>query len=168
MHEYEQFEGLEVDFSFTEVGPCFGDLFTIVGYENPNFPPPGNFSFGQLASLDFIQVDDYFGIAGEAEHGDDVVVWLFPIVDGEVVDHHPGPFNGLRLSYDVLRNSSRNIELFGKCIDAFLESLPVTASFRGTELKSSTGATDAAREIVGFWEAQGITTGSAAALELDK
>jgi hypothetical protein len=41
--ETEQFEGLNVDFSFLETGPCFGDLFMIVGYENPNFPPAGKF-----------------------------------------------------------------------------------------------------------------------------
>lgn len=167
MNQTEQFEGLEVDFLFPDIGPRFGDLFTIVGYENPNFPPAGEFPFGELANLNFTQVDDYFGIASEEHQGDGVIVWLFPLVDGNVVDHHPGPFGGLRLSYDVLRNPDRNIQLFAKCIDAFLDKLPVTAYFRGTELVNSNIAAKSAREIVGYWKTKGIISGSAEALELD-
>jgi hypothetical protein len=92
---------------------------------------------------------------------------LFPIIDDEVVDHHPGPFSGVRLSYNVLRNSKRNIERFAACVDALLGKLPVVASFRGTEVDGSSLITNAAMEIVKFWETQGVITGSASALEID-
>ena len=140
---------------------------TVVGYENPNFPPAGEFPFDQLVALNLTQIDDYFGIRSQMRDGDDVIVWLSPLVDGKVVDHHPGPFGGLRLAYDVLRNPERNIQLFANCIDAFLDKLPVTAYFRGTELLDSSVASNSAREIVDYWQAQGIETGSARALALD-
>lgn len=46
------FEGLEVYFSFKTHKPKFGDLFLIVGFENPNFPPETEV-FKPLAKLGF-------------------------------------------------------------------------------------------------------------------
>jgi len=83
--EEECYEGVGVDLVFENQGPTFGDLFVICGYENPNFPPSKNFHFDK-----FSQIDDYFGVQTLSDEGDDVSVWLFPLVDGEVVDHNPG------------------------------------------------------------------------------
>src|SRR5687768_1500602 len=102
------YAGVSVDILFGTHRPTFGDLFLICGQDHPRFPPSGRFAFDQLADLQFEQVDDYFGVPSLTDDGDDVVVWLYPLVAGEVVDHHPGPFDGIRLDYNVLRNPSRH------------------------------------------------------------
>src|SRR4028118_116463 len=98
------YEGMDVDCIFGEEKPSFGDLFQICGYDHPQSPASSKFNFGNLAELGFEQVDDYFGITSFEDEGDDVVVWLYPLVDGEDVYHHPGPFSGVRLSYNILCN----------------------------------------------------------------
>ena len=76
------YEGVIVDIAFGVPGPMFGDLFLICGYDNPNFPPSGRYAFDTLEDLQFSQVDDYFGVESMADDGDDVVVWLYPLVGG--------------------------------------------------------------------------------------
>lgn len=82
--EKAAFDGISIDFQFKSYKPTFGDLFLIVGYKNPNFPSDTNL-FGKLSNLDFEQVDDYFGIKNNTTSGDDVKIWLYPIVGGEEV-----------------------------------------------------------------------------------
>lgn len=86
----------EIDLLFRDPKPMFGDLFTICGDEHPDFPPTGNFSFATLAALGIEQTDDYFAVHVDV----DPVIWIFPLIKGQVVEHHPGPFDGLRLSLD--------------------------------------------------------------------
>jgi uncharacterized protein YjbI with pentapeptide repeats len=86
----------QLDLSFRDPKPTFGDLFVICGDVHPDFPPQGNFSFAQLASLGIEQTDDYFAVCKEGEP----VIWIFPLIRGEVVYHHHGPFDGLRLKLD--------------------------------------------------------------------
>ena len=50
---------------------------------------------------------------------------LFPLVNGEIVHHHPGPFDGIRLGYNVLRNPIEQSEHFLKAIKRFSDMLPV-------------------------------------------
>ena len=88
------FEGLHVVFQFPDEQPRFGDVFEIVGSIHPNFPPSGKFRFGELEDLQFSQVDDYFGVRTMSEIGEDICIWLYPLVDEEVVHHHPGPLYG--------------------------------------------------------------------------
>src|SRR5262249_28066861 len=93
------YQGISVDITFADPRPSFGDLFLICGTPHRRFRPTGNFRFERLADLQFEQVDDYFGIRSLTDEGTDVPVWLYPLVDGEPVDHHHGPFDGVRLDY---------------------------------------------------------------------
>lgn len=97
------YEGLTVDLIFRGIRPSFGDVFLLVGEQHPEFPSSGNFRFDRLASLGFQQVDDYFGVPAPTDDGDDVQVWLYPVVDGEAVYHHSGPFSAIRLDHCVFR-----------------------------------------------------------------
>lgn len=160
------YEGLSVDLQFADDRPVFGDLFAICGYENPAFPPSGRFNFLQFDDLQFSQVDDYFGIQTLSGEGDDVAVWLYPLVAGEVVDHHPGPFDGIRLSYNVLRHPIERSDFFLKAIQRLSAQLPVTMLYQGrrgdiAQVKKDIGAIEA------YWRAEGIRPGSDEALEID-
>ena len=48
-------EGIRIDFEFNSDKPTFGDLFLIVGFENPNLPYNSK-EFEKLAELEFEQV----------------------------------------------------------------------------------------------------------------
>ena len=164
--ECARYEGIVADLLFEEERPGFGDLFTICGYENPNFPSSGRFDFKQFEDLQFSQVDDYFGVQTLSGDGDDVAVWLFPLVKGEIVHHHPGPFDGLRLGYNVLRNPIERSEHFLKAIEQLAGRLPVKILYRG-----QSGGTDQMKkdiqEIEASWRAEGIGVGTDDALTLD-
>src|SRR5689334_20949555 len=67
-------------------------------------------TFQTLADLQFEQVDDFFGIRSLNDEGADVPIWCYPLVEGEPVYHHPGPFDGVRLDYNILRNPARRAE----------------------------------------------------------
>jgi hypothetical protein len=159
--EQEYYEGVGVDLVFKVRGPMFGDLFTICGYENPNFPPQKEFFFDKFENLKFSQIDDYFGVETLSDEGDDVAIWLYPLINGEVVDHHPGPFDGLRISYDVLRNPIQRSKHFFLVLETLCKELPVKMSI----------SIDRAKEKVSiineYWLKQGITPGSDKALEID-
>jgi hypothetical protein len=164
--ESARFEGLEVDLLFEGDRPGFGDLFTICGYANPNFPPSGRFDFKRFEELQFSQVDDYFGVQTLSGEGDDVAMWLYPLVKDEAVHHHPGPFDGLRLSYNVLRNPIERSEHFLKTIEVLTEYLPVRQVYR-----AQSGGIDQIRkdieDIAAYWSEQGITVGTGDALTVD-
>jgi len=153
---------VDVKLSFTAEQPMFGDLMEVCGYQNPRFPPTGRFAFAQLEPLQFSQVDDYFGIRSLSEDGTDVVVWLSPLVDDVVVDHHSGPFDGLSLSFDALRNPARRGAEFLNVVETFIRHLPVQSSLTSRQVA------DRVAEIVCFWRKQGIEPGSDAALEIDE
>jgi hypothetical protein len=106
-------QGVSVDIAFGDPRPAFGDLFQICGFKNPRFPPSGSFGFEALGELLFRQADDYFGVA--TKEGD-IVIRLYPLVDGEPVHHHPGPFDGVRLEYNVLRSPTRVAEHYLRCV----------------------------------------------------
>lgn len=161
-----RYEGIVVDLLFGDDRPEFGDLFTICGYENPNFPPSGRFDFKRFENLQFSQVDDYFGVQTTSGEGDDVAVWLFPLVDGEIVHHHPGPFDGIRLGYNVLRNPIERSEHFIMSVKTLSERLPVNMVYRGwlgglEQIKKDIQA------IESSWRGEGIEVGTHEALEVD-
>lgn len=156
----EFYEGVFVDIEFGDPKPIFGDVFLLCGVDHPAFTPSGNYQFDQLADLQFSQVDDYFGIRSLADDGDDVIVWLFPLIDGECVDHHPGPFDGLRLEYNVLRNPTRHVEHFLRCIMSIAE-LSDQSSPDIDSVRSRIG------RIVEHWQTQGVVVGSDDALKID-
>ena len=148
----EAYDNVEIDFTFSEIGPEFGDLFTVCGYVNPNFPPKGKFNFDSLLSFKISQIDD---------EGDDVAVWFYPIINGEVVNHHPGPFSGLRLSYCTLRNPREKADLFLELASAIEKNYCVTLS---QSVESAKQKIDA---VVAYWAGEGIKVGSDESLEID-
>src|SRR5260370_26031911 len=110
------YQGVSIDIAFGPSRPVFGDLFLICGDIHPKFPPSGAFGFDSLADLQFEQVDDYFGVRSLNDEGDDVPIWLYPLADGEAVYHHPDPFDGVRLDYNILRNPVRRADHYLKCV----------------------------------------------------
>ena len=128
-------DGIRIDFEFNSEKPIFGDLFLIVGFENPNFPPDSR-EFEKLAELEFEQVDDYFGIKNSTDVGDDVKIWLFPIINGEEVYHNQGPFDAIRITYGVLRNEQKTAELFEKIFHSINSNLDVTPLFEGKRIEN--------------------------------
>jgi hypothetical protein len=111
-------ETVQLDLSFSGAKPSFGDLFQICGDTHPRFPPSGHFDFQSLADLGIEQVDDYFAVTDDG----DPVIWIFPLVGGEVVDHHPGPFDGLRLELGDPDQEER----FQTCVTRFQEALKLS------------------------------------------
>jgi hypothetical protein len=165
------YQGAIVEIEFADPRPSFGDLFRIVGDTHPRFPPTGEFGFERLADLQFEQVDDYFGVRALEDEGDDVPIWLYPLVGGEPVHHHPGPFDGLRLQYNILRNPIRRAEHFLKCVQEFAPlGSEVVYCDRDAVLGSQLDFTQLRADIeavVRHWAAQGITVGSDDALAVD-
>ena len=147
---------IAVDFVFLDARPGFGDLFQICGTAHPNFPPEGRVDFRPLANLQVSQIDDYFGVHSQSEDGDDddVAIWLYPLVNGRPVDHHPGPFDALRLSYDLLRNPEHRLDHFLAMLDAFRAQLPATPIPAIDDIKRR------AQAAINGWTALGLTPGS--------
>ena len=98
--------------------------------------------------------------------GDDVAVWLFPLVDGVIVHHHPGPFDGIRLGYNVLRNPIERSEHFIMSVKTLSERLPAKMVYRGwlgglEQIKKDIQA------IESSWRDEGIEVGTQEALAVD-
>lgn len=106
-----------VDLMFKDAQPGFGDLFLVCGRAHPTFPPSGQHQFAELADLGFVQVDDYFAICRDG----DPQVWLYPLVKGRVVNHHAGPYDGLRLELADETDKA----LWSTCITRFQECLGI-------------------------------------------
>ncbi|MEM8764675.1 MAG: hypothetical protein AAGD88_12725 [Bacteroidota bacterium] len=128
-------DGINIDFEFNSDKPTFGDLFLIVGFEHPSFLPNSR-EFEKLTVFEFEQVDDYFGIKNETDNGTDVKIWLFPIIHGEEVYHHNGPFDAIRITYVVLRNNPKTAELYKKIFNSINSNLDVTPTFEGKRIES--------------------------------
>ena len=165
------YQGVSVDITFDDPRPAFGDLFRICGETHPGFPPTGEFGFERLDDLQFDQVDDYFGVRALSDDSDDVAIWLYPLVRGTPVHHHRGPFDGVRLEYNILRNPVHRAEHFLRCVQEFaaLASAVIYRS-RGTELGTPPNLSELSADIdavVRHWESQGVTVGSNDALAID-
>lgn len=165
------YEGVSIDIGFGPAKPMFGDLFLICGDRHPGFSPSGTFAFDRLADLQFDQADDYFGVRTLNDEGDDVAIWLYPLIDAEPVHHNPGPFDGIRLSYNVLRNPARRADHYLKCVAAFAEfGANNFYCSRGIELGMPPDLSPVRADIdaiVRSWASRGIVVGSDAALEVD-
>ncbi|OWK38416.1 hypothetical protein [Fimbriiglobus ruber] len=165
------YQCVSVDILFDSRRPSFGDLFRICGDTHPHFPPTGEYGFDRLADLQFEQVDDYFGVRSLSEEGDDVPVWLFPLARGQVIDHHPGPFDGVRLSYNVLRNPERRVDHFLRCVQEFaVLGSRVVYRTRDISLGSPPDLSPVQVDIAAItrhWAAEGIVVGSGDALALN-
>ena len=166
------YEGIEIDLNFISEKPGFGDLFLICGYAHPDRPPSGKFQFEKLADLNFEQIDDYFGKRDTKTDASAEIVWFYPLVGDEYVYHHPGPFTGLRLSYNILRNPIQHITIFREVVLQFAQYLDVECIYRlrklslGQPPQMSIVENDI-NQIVKYWEERGITPGSEVALRKD-
>ncbi len=162
---------VSAEIGFGPARPTFGDVFLICGERHRNFPPSGALAFESLADLQFEQVDDYFGVRALSGEGDDVPIWAYPIVAGKPVHHHPGPFDAIRLEYNVLRNPRDRGDHFLTCVAAFAKlGSRVTYRSRGLELKVPPDVSPIRADmdaIVRHWAAEGIAVGSIEALEVD-
>ncbi|HVI45691.1 MAG TPA: hypothetical protein VM802_12520 [Chitinophaga sp.] len=157
-----------IDFRFaTKDKPRLGELFLITGETHPKFPPRNN-AFEQLAPLGFEQLDDFFGILNEEEAGDDVLVWLFPMINGEEVFHHSGPFDAVRLSYSALRNTPANISLLQNCFESIQKMPDVEVFFDDKKISSFEPIKQKADEIVAHWRANNIEPGSEQSLLIEE
>ena len=161
------FKGINIDFKFNSDKPTFGDLFLIVGFENPTFLPNST-EFEKLNQLGFTQVDDYFGIRNESDYGDDVKLWLFPVINGKEVYHDDGPFDSIRLNFSVLRNGIETSELLEKIYNSFKKNLDVNILFNGKEIKDYAVIEKKLNEIVDYCRNElKVEPGSEKALQLD-
>lgn len=169
--EHTFFDGVSVEVRLPSPGPMFGDLFLICGTVHSRFPSTGSSAFSDLAWLQFDQVDDFFGVRTSSGEGDDVAVWLYPVVQGEVVHHHPGPFDAIRLDYCVLRNPVYRVDHYLKCIAAFSAiGVETTYSNRNINLGTPADVTSLRDDIglvVDYWAERGVTVGSESALLVD-
>lgn len=163
--------GLSVDVLFGNPKPLFGDLFLICGDKHPKLKASGRYLFDSLVDLRFRQVDDYYGILTCNNKGDDVSIWLYPLVDGNVVCHHPGPYDAIRLNYNILRNPTTCIDHYVECVKRFsVFGVRVVYRVRAIELEMPADLSvlrEDANEVVQYWISKGITPGSNEALELN-
>jgi hypothetical protein len=107
-----------VDLMFTTDKPSYGDMFLMCGKPNPQFPPTGPFEFAELADLEIDQVDDFFAVCVDGEP----VIWIYPLFQGNVVAHHPGPFDGIRIELGEQSFKQR----WTRCVTRFRERLHFT------------------------------------------
>lgn len=163
-------DGVSIDIHFHTRRPNFGDMLAICGRAHAGFPAAGGVAFEVLADLQFSQVDDFFGVRSRSRDGDDVVLWLYPLVAAQPVHHHPGPFDGLRLAFNVLRNPARQAEHFMQCVER-MSSLGESVSYRDLhEVHDKAACLALLREdiraITAYWRDKGIVVGSDAALQI--
>ena len=93
------------------------------------------------------------------------------MVDGEPVYHLPGPFDGVRLNYNISRNPVRGADHYPKCVAAFTRFGAGTLyRIRVVDLGSQPDLSVVRADIdaaVRHWATEGIEVGSSEALELD-
>ncbi len=160
-------DGIRIDFEFNSDKPTFGDLFLIVGFENPDRPHNSR-EFEKLVELEFEQVDDYFGIRNKTEIGDDVKIWLFPIINGEEVYHNQGPFDAIRITYGVLRNDQKTAELYKKIFYSINSNLDVTPMFEGKRIENFGEINKIITKTIEYCRAElKVEPGSDKALQID-
>ena len=176
MHELARdayFEGLNVDLVFEEAKPTLGDLLPLIGLASTQFAPTGRFPLSNLGALSLDLIDDYFGIRSDSRLGDDVVLWLYPLIGAEPVTQHPGPFDGLRLSYSVLRNPKENFPQFLEVLENLATTLPGVLRYesRGNQELSLPDMSELLKKdfkkIKSRWKLRNITLGSSAALNVE-
>ena len=166
------YEGVAVDVLFGEPRPSFGDLVLICGGgPHPGHPPSGSPGFDRLSDLQFSPVGDFFGVRSLADDGTDVAVWLYPLVDGGAVHRHEGPYDGVRLSYNVLRNPVRFARHYLQCVRSFSGlGRQVRYASRDAELGAPPDLSVVQADIdaiVAFWATHGVEAGSEDALIID-
>lgn len=161
------FEGISIDFKFNSNQPSLKDLILISGKNNPNKLTDSN-EFEKLNYLGFEQTDDYFGIKNNTDSGDDIKLWLFPLINGEDVYHNEGPYEAMRLTYIVLRNDPNTANLFYKVFNAFRTNLDVSPTFEGRTVNNYEVIEKAINQTVQYCRQElKVEPGSGESLHLD-
>jgi hypothetical protein len=124
-----------------------------------------------LADLGFEQVADYFAIRSKTDDGAQEVAWLFPLIDGQVVEHDEGPFDGLRLFFSPQEHPPRRARRFLEVVERMIATLEVQVRDRWREERIPHAAVAArvtadVETITKHWAARGIACGSSEALDL--
>ncbi|PCJ21751.1 MAG: hypothetical protein COB04_02185 [Gammaproteobacteria bacterium] len=149
-----------VDFTFKEEQPMFGDLFTIVGHGHQSFRTSGRFIFHHLEDLYFSQVKEFFGVKSMRKDGDEVMIWMYPLIDGEIAGEHKGPFSGMRIRFNLLRNPENISDHFVRVFKAFESQLKTEPS------RSLESVETEIVKIKAFWKDKNIALGSEQALAI--
>ena len=155
---------LVLDFLFQKNLPIYGDLFKMVGFENPDFESKSNV-FLKFENLNIEYIDDFFGIENLEYEGDDVVLWIQPIQDGQIQTRQSGSFEGLRVSYNVLRNSWNKVKILEKLYLSFVKNLQVQVLLNDQNVSDFKMIQAELTQIRKYWEAFGLEMGSDEALE---
>lgn len=161
--EYQFYEGVPIEIRPQGRLPTADDLLQLQGTiddDASDLDP----RYRALESLGIRQVDDYYGLWNPTEEGD-VIVWLYPVVDGEDVYHHSGPYEALRFSYSPLDYPEERRSVLFSIVRAFAKELDAQLTYRDTDYGSDV---DAALErlsadidaIVQYWRDRGIECGS--------
>jgi hypothetical protein len=155
------------DMTFLKEKPVFGDLLAMTGIEDSKFPIK-NEDFLKLADLGIEQSDDFFAVVNEDdEYGDDNILWIIPLIKKTEVWHNPGPYDGLRFTYDILRNSRKNTEIFLNCLKRFINLFPVSVSYRGSKQENLEKIKTDMEAVIKELMENNIEPGSDEAMELD-
>ena len=169
--EHLLFEGVSVEVSFGEQRPTIWDLLALCGIDTSTSGEAVGSAFGNLLDLQFSQIDDFYGVRGLGPLGDDVAVWLYPVIGDTVVHHQEGPFDALRLTYCVLRNPRARADHYLRCV-ASIGALGTGITYEGLDLPLE-GLRETSRlrsdidAVTDHWASEGISVGSNEAMQID-
>lgn len=120
-----------------------------------------------LRALGFRDADDFYGIwTDNAATGDDVVVWAYPLIDDVPRIHQDGPFDAVRLQFNVLRNAAPAAARFLEAARMLREAFDGTLWYRTRHLRIADleiVESDIAR-IRDAWAEVGVAAGSPEAM----
>jgi hypothetical protein len=100
-----------IDLMFNPPLPSFEDLYQICVEPDSHFAKSTCYGFELLADLGVEQLDDYFAILVDG----DPIIWIYPLVRGQVVHHHSGPLDGVRIECAVSSQHKR----WNQCVERF-------------------------------------------------
>lgn len=112
------YQGITIDFSFSEKSKraYFGDLLELCHTATASYNRGYAYTFDDWPTLALSQIDDYFGFILDDDN--ESIIWLYPISNHQVVDHSNGPFDGIRLEYNVLQLPINSKKVFLAIITA--------------------------------------------------
>lgn len=113
-------------------------------------------------------MDDFFGIENTEEEGNDVLIWLFPLIKGEEIHHQEGPFDAIKIHYDLIRNTPEVQFLFEKVFNVLRENLDADIVFNDQIIQDFSPVQTYIQEAIRYCkEVLNVEPGSDQALELD-
>ena len=154
------------DIGFIKEKPVFGDLLAMTGIEDSRFPIK-NENFLKLDSLGIEQADDFFAVPNENnDFGDDVILWIIPLIKKTEVWHDPGPYDGLRFTYDILRNAEENVKVYLNCLETFIKLFSVSIYYRGQKQENLEKIKYDIEDTIQELKKNGLKPGSGESMEL--